>query len=145
VKYIAKKIIILFLSYLSIQNSQSQIQKGTWCVGLNYANNYVFSPTVGTKGGWSSVIEFPNVGYFITNRIFVGVSTSIHVPAKNIQILFGDAIPNVYSVNPNVRLYFGQNKLKLFTQAQYRFGRQNLGKYDARTATGTIQTYESIN
>ncbi|MCP1381952.1 hypothetical protein [Runella salmonicolor] len=139
-----KTAISLILFYLSITITQAQSKKNKWYLGVGLAENYAFATIPNSKGAWSYLVEMPTIGYLIKENLAVSLGTSVHIPPKSILRLFDDP-PIIYCINPALRYYFGKKDFKPYAQLLYRFGRENLGKYELRNPNGQLETYEYIN
>lgn len=124
-----RKAIVLLLTILSFAHvTLSQTARKTWYVGTNTSRNFeIFGNKLsGPKGRWSTLIELPVGGYFVANRLLVGIGTSIQIIPKHVLKVYPNGgVGHIYSVNPFVRYYLSNNIFKLFLQLQYKYGRQD--------------------
>lgn len=136
---------------LFTQAAFSQTARKTWYVGANASRNFEFYDTKfgGPKGTWSTLIEVPAGGYFVAKRLLLGTGFSVNLIPKHIleRNQWG-GVGHIYSINPYVRYYLGNEIVKPFLQLQYRYGKQDSQLWGPTTgmipndARKTVQVFQ---
>jgi hypothetical protein len=112
--------IIAFLLLASALAANAQITKGNWMVGGdgNYTNSKTINPKNEIISSGNSIRLFPNIGYFIVDKLVLGVNVNFNY-GKNVGIPSNTA----FGAGPFIRYYFlkPEKKINLFTDANIIF------------------------
>ncbi|PQJ81338.1 hypothetical protein BTO16_01525 [Polaribacter glomeratus] len=135
-----QKITFLFFTLFTLI-SFSQIEKGTFLIGVNSNLNFKFESYTADGDNFSrdagSAKQFiisPEVGYAVKNRLFLGLSL-IYVYSDIDDKDFGYAsVTNATSIAPFIKYYFSGEKIKPFLRASYGLGSE---KSDSRFSFGS--------
>ncbi|MEO6683370.1 MAG: hypothetical protein ABIN48_11175 [Ginsengibacter sp.] len=114
------KIILFFLSWLFIQNGQSQITKGNWMVGGNGVLEK--SKTINLFEVKSTNIKLsPNIGYFFMDKFAGGIKTGLYF--SEIKFNGGVSKSTQFSLGPILRYYFlnADNMVNFFAESTYQY------------------------
>lgn len=126
---IKMKQIITLLFLFFFFNANAQIDKGIWLVGgtgnflsSNYENS---GPTFSSKSNRVDIAISPNVGYFVLDKLALGLKTSFTKYKEQITGT-GGLYSNVnrFSFGPFVRYYFLEKdrQYNLLTEVNYQYG-----------------------
>jgi hypothetical protein len=151
-----KKIIMLIAGCISLFSGFSQTKKGSRLIGVgigsaSYTNSksstsYSNTPTVYKSDGNSfSIGVYPNVGWFVQDRLAIGGSVSVsfyNSKSKSSNTSSSTTTESKYNqpsiyIGPFARYYFGgSNKGMPFVQANVQYGIAG-GKNTNETSTGS--------
>lgn len=127
---IMKPVFLLFLITFFSFTSYGQLTKGNWLVGgtgnfLSSKNTYT-SPTFSSSSDRIDIKISPNIGYFIIDKLGVGLKTSFS-KSKGQVIGSGGQIntnENRFEFGPFVRYYFleADKSYNILTDINYQYG-----------------------
>ena len=108
--------IISFLLLASALVANAQITKGNWMVGGdgNYTNSKTINPKNEIISSGNSIRLFPNIGYFIVDKLALGINTNFNF-GKNVGIPSNTD----FGAGPFIRYYFlkPEKMINLFIDA----------------------------
>jgi len=136
---------ILFVAVFAIafSSAYAQLEKGTFrlggTIGLGSSTTSYAYPSPTTSSGDTKTSSFsfnPNVSYFFAKRLSIGLALPLS-SAKSSNS--GTEIKTTsFSTGPMIRYYFPFDKVAIFPEVNYTFGRQSVTGPTFSPSTGTI-------
>lgn len=146
IKYTIMKIIVTFISILLFSlTAKSQLDRGIWLVGGNgnfLTSKYEYSsPTFSSTSDRLNISISPTVGYFIIDKLAVGLRTSFSKNKDQVNGT-GGLFTNVnrFTLGPFAKFYFLEKdkQYNLIADVSYQYG-----LYSFKPTKGNSKTFNA--